>query len=139
MSRESKRGLSWLFSSLTNGFPTVCRLLLLYVVALQCFKCISLAMQYATVIHQFERPSFDRRVIYISCYRTIAVRRFTKLFDIIASTSQGRSHLGGLSAPKPKYSPPNEMKPMSPFGLGLFFLLDCLFKLTKKLSILFQY
>jgi len=31
--------------------------------------------------------------------------------------------LGGLnlSPPKQKYSPPNKMKPISPFGLGLIF------------------
>jgi len=28
---------------------------------------------------------------------------------------------GGLNPPKQKYSPPNEMKPIGPFGLGLMF------------------
>jgi len=38
---------------------------------------------------------------------------------------QGRSQAwvcGGLSPPKQKYSPPNEMKHISPFGLGINFL-----------------
>jgi len=39
------------------------------------------------------------------------------------SCAQGRSQAwawGGLSLPKQKYSPPNEIKPISPFGLMFF-------------------
>jgi len=41
-------------------------------------------------------------------------------------TAQGRSQAWawGLKPPKQKYGPPNEMKPISPLGLGLCFLLD---------------
>jgi len=38
-------------------------------------------------------------------------------------SSQGRSQawaLWGLSHPKQKYSPPNEIKPIGPFGLRFF-------------------
>jgi len=42
--------------------------------------------------------------------------------------------LGGLKPPKEKYSPPNEMKPINPFWLGLMFFARFVSKKMNRLQ-----